>query len=147
MIEERYLAATQSSHLRDEAHKIGHVDLLKASGMSSRNIASHYMRLVSKPSRESIERFYYGLVHVAEQRKLVSGEDAVGIAIDWLLQQNCAKCSGAGVVMAKGVEVKCNHCGGEGRRKQPANKCAQILIDYVIQCKNAHASRMMQKLR
>lgn len=147
MIEERYLAATQASHLRDEPHKIGQVDIIKASGMSSRNIAAHYLRLISRPRRDDMERVYSALLWVANDRKLISGEEAVGMAMEWLMQQTCPKCNGTGVVIAKAIEHKCPQCGGEGQRKQPSNECAQILIDYVIQCKNAHASRMFQKLR
>ena len=47
MIEERYLTATQSSNLRDDPERIGQVDVIKASGMSARNIASTYLHLVA----------------------------------------------------------------------------------------------------
>ena len=147
MIEERYLAATMSTNLSDEAHKIMQVDVIKASGMSSRNIVAHYLRLISKPTRVDMERVYAALLWVAQDRKLQGGDEGIALALDWLMQQGCQTCSGAGAVIRKAVSYECRACAGMGKRKEPVNKDAQILIDYVIQCKNAHASRMFQKLR
>ena len=147
MIEERYLAATQASHLRDEPHKIGQVDIIKASGMSSRNMAAHYLRLISKPTKEDMARVYAALLYVVESRKLASSEEAVGMALEWLLTQTCSVCAGTGVVMKKAIEQKCPRCNGMGRRREPSNKDAQILIDYVMTCRAAHAGRMVAKMK
>lgn len=147
MIEERYIAATQTSHLRDEPHKIGQVDIIKASGMSSRNMAAHYLRLISKPTKEDMARVYAALLYVVESRKLASSEEAVGMALEWLLTQTCSVCSGTGVVMKKAIEQKCPRCNGMGRRREPSNKDAQILIDYVMTCRAAHAGRMVAKMK
>lgn len=147
MIEERYLAAQHATNLRDEAHQIGQVDIIKASGMSDRSMAAHYLRLISKPSQEDMARVYAALLSVVNNRKLPSGEACIAPAIEWLLTQNCNVCSGTGVVLKKAIEHKCPKCKGEGKRREPNNKDSQALIDYVIACKNAHASRMFQKLR
>lgn len=147
MIEERYLNATKASNLRDDNQRLGQVDVIKASGMSRRNMAAHYLRLISKPSQEDMTRVYAALLYVVESRKLKSGQECIAPAIEWLLTQNCGVCSGTGVVIKRGVEHKCPKCKGEGKRREPSNRDSQILIDYVIQCKNAHASRMFQKLR
>lgn len=147
MIEERYIAATQASHLRDEPYKIGQVDIIKASGMSSRNMAAHYLRLISKPTKEDMARVYAALLYVVESRKLASGEEVVGTAMDWLLTQTCSVCAGTGVVIKKAIEQKCPRCNGMGRRREPSNKDAQILIDYVMTCRAAHAGRMVAKMK
>ena len=147
MIEERYLAATMSTNLSDEAHKIMQVDVIKASGMSARNMAAHYLRLISKATREDMARVYAALLAVVNNRKLETGEEAVGMALEWLLTQNCHVCTGTGAVIKKAVEHTCPKCKGEGKRREPSNKDVQILIDYVLACKERHAGRMFQKLR
>ena len=148
MIEERYLAATQATNLKDETHAIGMVDLIKASGMSARTMAAHYLRLISKPSKEDMTRVYAALLYQVEQRKLQSGTDAIVLAMGWLMNQNCTSCNGTGfLVKAKGGEYKCQRCKGEGKRKEPSNRDAQILIDYVQDCRRAHTGRMHQLLR
>lgn len=146
-IEERYIAATAATNLRDELHAITQVDLIKASGMSQRNMAAHYLRLISKPSKEDMTRVYAALLWVVQSRKLQSGTDAIVEAMSWLLDPACKVCKGAAVVLKKEREHKCPKCKGERFRKEPANRDAQILIDYVCTCRNAHAGRMFQALR
>lgn len=147
MIEERYLAAQHATNLRDEAHQIGQVDVIKASGMSDRNMAAHYLRLISKPSQEDMTRVYAALLSVVDNRKLPSGEACIAPAIEWLLIQNCHVCSGTGVVLKMAIEHKCPKCKGQGKRKEPSSKDSQILIDYLLTCRAAHGGRMFQKLR
>lgn len=147
MIEERYLAAQHATNLRDEAHQIGQVDVIKASGMSDRNMAAHYLRLISKPSQEDMTRVYVALLSVVNNRKLPSGEECIAPAIEWLLTQNCGVCSGTGVVMKKAIEHKCPKCKGAGKRKEPRNRDSQILIDYVTACRDRHTGRMFKMLR
>ena len=88
MIEERYLTATQSSNLRDDPENIGQVDVIKASGMSARNIASTYLRLISKPTQEDMTRFYAALLFQAEQRKLQGGTDSIVAKASRKMQQS-----------------------------------------------------------
>ncbi|WP_315125272.1 hypothetical protein [Comamonas antarctica] len=147
MIEERYLAATQATNLLDSAHAITQVDVIKASGMSRRNLAAHYLRLISKPTREDMERMYAALLHVVQARKLQSGPDCIGVAIEWLLTQNCNVCSGTGVVTKHALQHKCPKCHGSGKRREPGNRDAQLLIDYVADCRSAHAGRMKRLLK
>lgn len=146
MIEERYLAATQASHLRDEPHKIGQVDVIKASGMSERNLASHYLRLISKPSRGDMERVFSALLWVAQNRNLAQPQESVSQALRWLVDPRCKVCCGAGVLLKGGKEHVCPKCKGEKLRKEPSDKDVQLLIDYVQICRNAHASRVFKKL-
>ena len=147
MIEERYLAATQATSLKDDAHKIGQVDLIKASGMSARTMAAHYLRLLSKPTKEDMTRVYAALLYQVEQRKLQGGTDCIVMAIEWLINQNCTPCQGTGMLAKVKGEYKCHRCKGEGKRKEPSNKDAQILIDYVQTCRRAHTGRMSHLLR
>ena len=147
MIEERYLAATQATNLRDTAHAITQVDVIKASGMSRRNLAAHYLRLMSKPTREDMLRMYAALLYVVHSRKLPSGEECIGMAVEWLLTQNCNVCSGTGLVMKHTLEHKCPKCHGTGKRREPSNRDAQLLIDYVQDCRSAHAGRMVGLLK
>ena len=147
MIEERYLSATKAKNLRDEPHQVGQVDLIKASGMSSRNMAAHYLRLISKPTKEDLTRVYAALLWVVQERKLIGGEECITLAIEWLLQQNCIVCNGTGVLIKKAVEHKCPKCKGEGKRREPSSRDAQILIDYVMGCRHGHKFKMHQLLR
>lgn len=147
MIEERYLNATKAKHLRDDPHELGQIDLIKASGMSARNMAAHYLRLITKPTRDDLARVYAALLNVVNERKLIGGEESVTLAIDWLVQQSCSPCGGSGSVVRKGVAHNCKSCGGEGKRREPSDKDAQILIDYVMTCKSAHVGRMFRVLR
>ena len=147
MIEERYIAATHASSLADEVHKITQVDLIKASGMSRRNMASHFLRLISKPTREDLARVYAGLVWVAEQRKIASGAEAVGVTLEWLLDPVCKVCKGAGVVVKKEREHKCPKCKGERQRKETSSRDAQILIDYVATCRADYGGQVFQRLK
>ncbi len=147
MIEERYIAATQATHLRDEPHKIGQVDIIKASGMSSRNMAAHYLRLISKPTKEDMARVYAALLYVVESRKLASGAEFIAVALDWLLDPLCKTCKGAGVVAKGESEHKCPRCKGTRYRKEPSNRDAQLLIDYVKSCRDMHAGRMLRALK
>lgn len=147
MIEERYLTATQSSNLRDDPERIGQVDVIKASGMSARNIASTYLRLISKPTQEDMTRFYAALLFQVEQRKLQGGTDSIVMAIDWLLNQNCKPCQGTGMLKKAKGEYKCHRCKGEGKRREPSCPDAQALIDYVQTCRAAYGGRMLKLLQ
>ncbi|WP_159918000.1 hypothetical protein [Pantoea sp. 18069] len=147
MIEERYLAATRATSLRDMPHLIGQVDLIKASGMSHKNIAAHYLRLISNPTKEDMKRVYAALLWVVDQRKLQSGADAIVLALEWLLDSRCKVCAGAGVVVKGERDHKCPRCKGEKVRKEPGNRDAQLLIDYVMGCRAAHGGRMFKLLR
>lgn len=146
MIEERYLSATQASSLRDEPHKIGQVDVIKASGMSGRNVAAHYLRLISKPTKEDMARVYAALHFVVNSRKLQSGEAAIVLALEWLLDPMCKVCKGSSVVVKGSREHKCPKCKGERYRKEPSCRDAQALIDYVQSCKRSHAGEMIRRL-
>ena len=147
MIEERYIAATHASSLADEAHKITQVDLIKASGMSQRNMAAHYLRLISKPTQSDMTRVYAALLWVVDHRKLKGGADAIVAALSWLLDPRCKVCQGAGLVVRNDKEHKCPKCKGERLRKEPACKDAQALIDYVQDCKRNHSGEMFKRLR
>ena len=147
MIEERYIAATHASSLADEVHKITQVDLIKASGMSQRNMAAHYLRLISKPTQSDMTRVYAALLWVVGHRKLKGGTDAIVTALSWLLDPRCRVCDGAGLVVKKEREHKCPKCKGERLRKEPGCKDAQALIDYVQDCKRNHSGEMFKRLR
>lgn len=146
MIEERYIAATNARSLEDVARAITQVDVIKASGMSQRNLAAHYLRLISKPSKEDMTRVYAALLWVVDSRKLQSGADAIVEALSWLLDPRCKVCGAAGLVLKKEREHKCPKCKGEKFRKEPSNKDAQLLIDYVQDCRAAHGGRMFKLL-
>lgn len=147
MIEERYLAATRATSLKDIPHLIGQVDLIKASGMSHRNIAAHYLRLISAPTKEDMKRVYAALLWVVHQRKLQSGSETIVLALEWLLDSRCKVCVGAGLVVKAEKEHKCPRCKGEKMRKEPSNRDVQLLIDYVMSCRAAHGGRMFKLLR
>lgn len=146
MIEERYLNATKASNLRDDTQRLGQVDVIKASGMSERNLASHYLRLISKPSRGDMDRVFSALLWVAQNRKLAQPQESVSQALRWLVDPRCKVCCGAGVLLKGGKEHVCPKCKGEKLRKEPSDKDVQLLIDYVQICRNAHASRVFKKL-
>ena len=146
MIEERYLAATRATNLRDTVHAITQVDVIKASGMSRRNLSAHYLRLISKPTREDMERVTAALQYVVASRKLQTGDAAIALALEWLLDPICKVCKGAGVVVKAEREHKCPKCKGERYRKEPSCRDAQALIDYVQSCKRSHAGEMIRRL-
>ncbi len=146
MIEERYLAATRATNLRDTVHAITQVDVIKASGMSRRNLSAHYLRLISKPTKEDMARVHAALLYVVDSRKLQSGESAIVLALGWLLDPVCKVCKGAGVVVKGAREHKCPKCKGERYRKEPSCRDAQVLIDYVQSCKRSHAGDMIRRL-
>lgn len=147
MIEERYLCATSATNLLDVPHCVGQVDLIKASGLSERNMAAHYLRLISKPTREDVTRVYAALLCVVQRRKLDGGADSIVAAMEWLVNPRCNVCHGAGLIAKKGKDHKCPKCKGEKLRREPQCKTAQILIDYVQTCRHAHSGRMFAKLR
>lgn len=146
MIEERYLSATLASCLSDEPHRIGQVDVIKASGMSDRNMAAHYLRLISKPTKEDMQRVYAALMRVMQDRKLPGESDSIVTALEWLMDPRCKVCNATGVVHKKEREHTCPKCKGQRFRKEPACKTAQILIDYVMTCRAAHGGRMFKLL-
>ena len=147
MIEERYLSAAAATNLLDVPHRLGQVDLIKASGMSARNMAAHYLRLISRPTKEDMTRVYAALLSVVQGRKLEGGTDAIVTAMEWLLNPCCKVCNGTGFITRKDKEHKCPKCRGEKLRKEPQCKTAQILIDYMQTCRHAHGGRMFAKLR
>lgn len=147
MIEERYINATKASNLRDDREHIGQVDVIKASGMSARNIASTYLRLISKPTKDDMARFYAAMLYQVEQRKLQGGTDSIVMAIDWLINQNCKPCEGTGMLKKAKGEYKCHRCKGEGKRREPSCPDAQMLIDYVQTCRAAFKGRMQHLLQ
>ena len=147
MIEERYIAATQASHLRDEPHKIGQVDIIKASGMSARNIASTYLRLVSKPTQEDMTRFYAALLHFGNSRQLDEVQDSAALAVEWLLDPRCKLCAGVGTVAKRGKDHLCPKCKGAKMRKEPAHPTVAALIDHVQLCRASYTGRMLKLLR
>ena len=146
MIEERYIAATKAKSLHEDANVITQVDVIKASGMSERNIAAHYLRLISKPTRTDMERVHAALLCVATNRKLSTPHESAIAAMEWLIDSRCKTCSGAGVVLKKDKEHTCPKCRGEKMRREPACKDVQLLIDYVQDCRAAHGGRMCKKL-
>lgn len=147
MIEERYLSASLASCLADEPHKIGQVDVIKASGMSSRNMAAHYLRLISKPTKEDMTRVYAALLSYMHKEKLEGGTNAIVTAIEWLVDPRCKVCHATGVVAKGDKEHTCPKCKGEKFRKEPASRTAQVLIDYVRTCRAAHGGRMFSLLK
>lgn len=147
MIEERYIAATKAKSLHEDANAITQVDVIKASGMSDRNIAAHYLRLISKPTRGDLRRVHAALRCVVDTRKLQTGAAAIELALEWLLDPVCKVCKGAGVVVKGDREHKCPKCKGERFRKEPNCRDAQVLIDYVQSCKRSHLGEMRGRLR
>lgn len=147
MIEERYLSASLASCLADEPHKIGQVDVIKASGMSPRNMAAHYLRLISKPTKEDMTRFYAALLQHMQEKKLEGGTEAIVAAIEWLVDPRCKVCHATGVLTKGDKEHTCPKCKGEKYRKEPANRAAQMLIDHVRTCRAAHGGRMFSLLK
>lgn len=146
MIEQRYITATAATSLHEDANSITQLDVIKASGMSERNLASHYLRLISKPSRGDMERVFSALLWVAQNRNLAQPQESVSQALRWLVDPRCKVCCGAGVLLKGGKEHVCPKCKGEKLRKEPSDKDVQLLIDYVQICRNAHASRVFKKL-
>lgn len=146
MIEQRYITATAATSLHEDVNAITPLDVIKASGMSERNIASHYLRLISKPSRGDMERVFSALLWVAQSRKLAQPQESVSQALHWLVDPRCKVCHGAGVLLKGGKEHVCPKCNGEKLRKEPSDKDVQLLIDYVQTCRNSHASRVFKKL-
>ncbi|WP_047472534.1 zinc finger-like domain-containing protein [Delftia sp. ZNC0008] len=146
MIEERYLSATNASNLADVPHRIGQVDLIKASGLSEYSMASHYLRLISKPTRSDMERMHAALVSAAEARGHTDVHESVTLAMDWLMDPRCKVCNGAGLVERKGKDHKCPKCKGEKFRKEPSDMLAMSLITYVQECRRAHSSRIFKRL-
>jgi len=147
LIEQRYITATAATSLHEDANSITQLDVIKASGMSSRNLAAHYLRLISKPTKEDMVRVYAALLYVVESRKLASGTEFIAVALDWLLDTLCKTCKGAGVVAKGESEHKCPRCKGARYRKEPSNRDAQLLIDYVKSCRDMHAGRMLRALK
>lgn len=147
MIEERYLSATAAKNLRDEPHQVGQVDLIKASGMTGRNMAAHYLRLISKPTQADMTRVYAALLYVVQSRGVKGGTDAIVAALTWLLDPQCKVCNGSGIVVKVEKEHKCPKCKGEKLRKEPGCPDAQILIDYVTGCRHRYGGDMLRKLR
>lgn len=147
MIEERYLSATAATNLLDVPHRLGQVDLVKANGMSAHNMASHFMRLVSKPTKADMTRVYAALLYVAHQRKFAEPSTAIVAAIEWMLNPNCKVCAGVGEIERKGRMHKCPKCRGEKLRREPANRDAQYLIDHVNDCRRALSGRVRALMR
>lgn len=147
MFEERYIAATKAKSLHEDSNSITQVDVIKASGMSERNIAAHYLRLISKPTRTDVERVHAALLCVATNHKLSTPHEAVAAAMAWLIDPRCKTCLGAGLVQKQGKEHTCPKCRGEKMRREPACKDVQLLIDYVQGCRAAYAGRMFALLR
>lgn len=147
MTEERYLCATGATNLQDVPHRIGQVDLVKANGMSASNMASHFMRLVSKPTKADMTRVYAALLYVAHKRKFVEPAAAITAAIEWMLDPSCKVCAGVGEIERKGRMHKCPKCKGEKLRREPASRDAQYLIDHVNDCRRALSGRVRKLMR
>lgn len=144
---EQYTAAMNASDLTDIPHKIVQVDLIKASGMSKSSVGAHYLRLISKPSRADIERMHAALVRYGIEKKLATVHDAVVEAINWLIDQRCKPCQGTGLMTKEAKAYTCTKCKGVMKAKEPSNKDAQFLIDYVMYCKGRHMLSMRKLLR
>lgn len=147
MIEERYLSATKASNLRDDTHRLGQVDVIKASGMSARNIASTYLRLVSKPTQEDMTRLYAALLYFGNTRGLESVQDSIELAVGWLIDPRCTVCHGQGVIAKKEKEHTCPKCKGVKHRKEPSHPTAIAMIDYVQSCRADYGGDMLRLLR
>ena len=146
--EERYTTATAASDLTDVPHRITQVDLIKASGMSRQNVASHYLRLISKATRSDMERMFAALLAICASRQMEGDHHkVVSEALNWLLDQRCKVCLGAGEVERKATMHKCPKCKGEKVRKEPASRDVRALVDYVMNCRYAHGGNMFRLLR
>ncbi|WP_336695640.1 hypothetical protein [Delftia acidovorans] len=147
MIEERYLAATRATNLREvPLHQVGQVDLIKASGLSRRGVAAHYLRLISKPTRGDIERMHEALLEIAAGRGHVDALEPVTAAMAWLMDPRCKVCQGVGLIERKGRMHKCPKCKGEKLRKEPSDRLAQDLIAYVQDCRRTHAGGIFRRI-
>lgn len=146
MIEERYLAATAATNLLDEPHRVGQVDLIKASGLSRRGVAAHYLRLISKSTRGDIERMHAALMEIATGRGHADAQEPVAAAMAWLIEPRCKVCHGVGLIERKGKEHKCPKCKGEKLRKEPSDRLAQDLIAYVQDCRRTHSGSIFRRL-
>lgn len=145
--EERYSTATNATSLADEAHKIGQVDVIKASGMSGYSVAAHYLRLITKPTREDMERLFAALLFESQRLKLRGDQHhIVATALGWLLNQQCGTCKGAGEVDRKGSVYRCGKCNGTGSRKEPSHAGVLAIIDHVRDCRSGHSSRLRKLL-
>ena len=147
MIEERYLNATKASNLRDDTQRLGQVDVIKASGMSARNIASTYLRLISKPTQNDMTRLYAALLYFGSRRQLDEVQDSAAMAVQWLLDPRCKLCAGAGTVAKHGKDHLCPKCKGAKMRKEPAHPTVAALIDHVQLCRASYTGRMLKLLR
>lgn len=144
---ERYTVAMNSRDLSDESHRIGQLDLIKASGMSKASVALHYLRIISKPSRVDMERMYTALVQYGVVKKLADPQDAALEAMAWLMDQKCKPCQGTGLTAKDGKTYKCLKCKGAMLAKEPSRRDIQFLIDYVMDCKRTHSNNMNKLLQ
>ncbi len=147
MTAERYTVALSARDLSDESHRVGQVDLIKASGMSKANVALHYLRIITKPSRVDMERMYNALVQYGVAGHLADPQDAALEAMAWLLDQKCKPCQGTGLTAKEGKTYKCLKCKGAMLAQEPSRKDVQFLIDYVMDCKRTHSNNLNKLLR
>lgn len=110
-------------------------------------MVSHYLRLITKPTREDMERLFAALLFESQRLKLRGDQrHIVATALGWLLNQQCGTCKGAGEIDRKGSVYRCGKCNGTGSRKEPSHAGVLAIIDHVRDCRSGHSSRLRKLL-
>lgn len=153
-VEERYVAANQSSSLRCETRDdapIGSIGIIIAAGWSPARIGALLMRLHTKPERMGLEQAHQQIAIQAARWGMDRPEAVAASVLAWWLSHVCGGCRGVRFELVTGSPAlsnrHCKACKGSGEVAIPQGGAGKRLATWLDECKEASASSIMARLR
>lgn len=149
-VEEKYIVANRSSHLRVEADKAGAVDLLICAGWSQSRIGMALMRLKTKADRAGLEQVHTQIAIQAARWNIEHPEAVAAAVLAWWLNRLCGACHGRKFELVKDTPMlstkQCKPCRGAGEMPTPCGNDGFRLAGYLDDCKSVAAGSISRRL-
>lgn len=153
-VEERYVAANQSSNLRCETGEdapLGDAAVLIAAGWAPASIGALLMRLHTKAERVGLEQAH-GQIAIQVARWGIERPEAVAASVlAWWLAKNCKACSGRKFELVPGSPAlsnrHCKACKGSGEVAIPHGTAGNRLVGFMDDAKSRATDSIKRRLR
>lgn len=173
-IETQYQHAINSPDLSHDAHRITHVDVLTAFGMSRSTLGLALLRLHSEWDGStvrlhrtnckidvihlrSLSTVLRGIAEHAQrlqQRNLRRGRidnrepmHLACLSLEYWINALCPTCRGAGELIVQQKIVTCPRCQGSRHRSTPSDPMIRALLQYIDDCQISARSTARKWLR
>jgi hypothetical protein len=150
-VEERYVAANQSSNLRLETGEdapLGDAAVLIAAGWSASRIGAALMRLHTRIDRSGLEQVHEQIMMQAQYWGIERPASVSAAVLSWWLRRVCGTCHGVrleAIADTPSLSSRpCKTCKGTGEAKLAYGHDGRRLADWLDNCK-VHAAASIKK--